>query len=43
MHFSVEQKYNIAYINKKYVYKEIKETTHGEICENVITTSSNIY
>ena len=30
-------------INKKHVYKEKKETTHGEMGENVITTSSNIY
>ena len=30
-------------INKKHVYKKRKETTHGEIGENVITTSSNIY
>ena len=25
------------------MYKEKKETTHGEMGENVITTSSNIY
>ena len=31
------------YINKKHVYKERKEATHGEIGENVIATSSNIY
>ena len=32
-HLSVKQKYKIAYINKKHVYKERKETTHGEIGE----------
>ena len=30
-------------INKKHVYKDRKETTHGEIDENVITTSLKIY
>ena len=30
-------------INKKHVYKDRKETTHGEINENVITTSLKIY
>ena len=42
-HLTVKQKYKIAYINKKHLYKERKETTHEEIGENVITTSSNIY
>ena len=34
----MKQKEKIAYNNKKYVYKERKETTHGEIGE-MITTS----
>ena len=32
-YLSVKQKYKIAYINKKHVYKERKEPTHGEIGE----------
>ena len=39
----MKQKYKIAYINKKHVYQERKETTHREIDKNVITTSSNLY
>ena len=42
-YLSVKQKYKIAYINKKHVYQERKETTHREIDKNVITTSSNLY
>ena len=42
-HLSVKQKWKIAYNNKKHVYKEIKETTHGEIGELITTSSSSSY
>ena len=42
-HLSVKQKEKIAYNNKKYVYKERKETTHGEIGELITTSSSSSY
>ena len=29
--------------NKKQVYKERKETTHGEIGEIIVITTSNVY
>ena len=30
-------------INKKHVYKERKETTHGDIGERTVITTSNVY
>ena len=40
----MKQKYKIAYINKKHVYKERKEPTHGEIGEiTYINTYIYIY
>ena len=39
----MKQKYKIAYINKKHVYKKRKEITHGEIGERTVIITSNIY